>query len=126
LAQATAIWPTLEKALSGKTWDGKEAVVDAFARFVKKAPMLWESQGQQISQIALREAKRTNPTYRKHGISALGEVVETQQDLDLAYKVLTTLSDISVGLVEGGGDLDSAETSLKGEAVRQARYRVPI
>ncbi|KAH0034541.1 ARM repeat-containing protein, partial [Aureobasidium melanogenum] len=29
------IWPVLEKALGGKTWDGKEAVLYAFAKFVE-------------------------------------------------------------------------------------------
>jgi proteasome component ECM29 len=34
--QAELIWPVLRKSLEGKTWDGKEAVVKAFARFVEK------------------------------------------------------------------------------------------
>jgi proteasome component ECM29 len=31
--QATIIWPALRKALEGKTWEGKEVVVEAFAKF---------------------------------------------------------------------------------------------
>jgi proteasome component ECM29 len=34
--QADVIWPVLKKALDGKTWDGKEVVVKAFARYVEK------------------------------------------------------------------------------------------
>jgi proteasome component ECM29 len=34
--QAEVIWPVLKKSLEGKTWDGKEVVVKAFARFVEK------------------------------------------------------------------------------------------
>ncbi|KAK3116574.1 proteasome component M29 [Teratosphaeriaceae sp. CCFEE 6253] len=34
---ATAVWPALEKALGGKTWDGKEVVLSAFAKFVESA-----------------------------------------------------------------------------------------
>jgi proteasome component ECM29 len=33
--QAEVLWPTLRKALDGKTWDGKEVVVQAFARFAE-------------------------------------------------------------------------------------------
>jgi proteasome component ECM29 len=31
--QAEVIWPALKKALDGKTWEGKEVVVEAFAKF---------------------------------------------------------------------------------------------
>jgi proteasome component ECM29 len=34
--QATIIWPALRKALDGKTWEGKEVVVEAFAKFADK------------------------------------------------------------------------------------------
>lgn len=33
--QTELVWPALKKALDGKTWDGKEVVVKAFARFVE-------------------------------------------------------------------------------------------
>jgi len=32
---AKALWPHLEKALGGKTWDGKEVVLSAFVKFVQ-------------------------------------------------------------------------------------------
>lgn len=32
---AETLWPALEKAMSGKTWDGKERVLIAFVRFAK-------------------------------------------------------------------------------------------
>jgi len=34
---AATIWPALEKALSGKTWEGKETVLYAFVKFVETA-----------------------------------------------------------------------------------------
>lgn len=34
--QAEVIWPALKKALDGKTWEGKEVVIDAFAKFADK------------------------------------------------------------------------------------------
>ena len=30
-----SIWPVLEKAVGGKTWDGKEKILDSFVQFVK-------------------------------------------------------------------------------------------
>lgn len=38
------IWPVLEKALSGKTWDGKEAVLYAFAKFVETTKHVWSAE----------------------------------------------------------------------------------
>ena len=34
------IWPALEKAMSGKTWEGKENVLEAFIKFVKNSTLL--------------------------------------------------------------------------------------
>lgn len=128
LSQAEAIWLLLEKALSGKTWDGKEVVVDAFPKYVKKAQTLWESKGDQVDKIALREAKRTDPKYRPHSINALGEIVKTRGGLDLAQKVLTAMSDVVEELCETSEDrmdVDAGKASLSSEAKRDARY-VPI
>lgn len=36
-ATGTALWPAIEKALSGKTWEGKEVVLSAFVKFVEVA-----------------------------------------------------------------------------------------
>lgn len=34
---AMLVWPSVEKALSGKTWEGKEVVLTAFVKFVQNA-----------------------------------------------------------------------------------------
>jgi len=34
---AKSLWPSLEKALGGKTWEGKEVVLAAFVKFVQNA-----------------------------------------------------------------------------------------
>jgi proteasome component ECM29 len=34
--QAAIVWPVLRLALGGKTWEGKEVVVEAFAKFAEK------------------------------------------------------------------------------------------
>lgn len=36
-AQAMTIWPVLEQALAGKTWEGKEKVLAAFVKFSEKS-----------------------------------------------------------------------------------------
>lgn len=128
LTQAATIWPLLEKALGGKSWDGKEVVVDSFPKFVKKAQVLWETKGDQMDQIALRQAKRTNPIYRRHSISALGEIVKTRGSPDLAHKVLTAMGDVVEEIFKSSEDrmdVDVDEASLNSEAKRDARYVPP-
>ncbi|EMD62112.1 hypothetical protein COCSADRAFT_147562 [Bipolaris sorokiniana ND90Pr] len=62
-ATAKTIWPVLDKALSGKSWDGKEVVLEAFVRFVERSEAYWMDAGnkdvaKQLEKIATRESKR--------------------------------------------------------------------
>ena len=123
--QAAAIWPFLEKALGGKTWDGKEVVVDSLPKFVKKAQVLWGSKGEQMDKIALREAKRINPAYRAHSINALGEMAKVRGDPGFAQKVLLAMKEVVEGLLDSAEDrmeIDAGEASLDSEVRRDARY----
>jgi proteasome component ECM29 len=43
-ASSQLIWPVLEKALAGKTWDGKETVLYAFAKFVENTKHIWSAE----------------------------------------------------------------------------------
>lgn len=38
---AQLVWPALEKALAGKTWEGKEVVLRALVKFARGATALW-------------------------------------------------------------------------------------
>lgn len=60
---AKQIWPVLDKALSGKSWEGKEVVLDAFVRFVERSEAWWKDGGneavaKQLEKVAARESKR--------------------------------------------------------------------
>ena len=46
LAVSELVWPVLEKALSGKSWDGKEVVLKAFVKFADQAKTLWKEKPQ--------------------------------------------------------------------------------
>lgn len=39
---AKSLWPSLEKALGGKTWEGKEVVLAAFVKFVQTGKSAYE------------------------------------------------------------------------------------
>lgn len=125
------IWPVLEKALSGKTWDGKEAVVKAFTRFAGQARALWQedkksSDSMKVSPsllalffrystdlfqaIAVREAKRNNSKYRPHALSAFGGIAQARSDLDLMPDALSIVSGVLDTVLEDAEnemDIDS-------------------
>lgn len=60
---AKIIWPVLDKALSGKSWEGKEVVLEAFVRFVQRSEGYWKAEeekevAKQLEKVATRESKR--------------------------------------------------------------------
>lgn len=60
-ATAKAIWPVLDKALAGKSWEGKEIVLEGFVRFVERSEAWWgkdEGAAKALEKVAAREGKR--------------------------------------------------------------------
>jgi proteasome component ECM29 len=60
---AKTIWPVLDKALSGKSWEGKEVVLEAFVRFVERSEAYWQAGentdvAKHLEKVATRESKR--------------------------------------------------------------------
>jgi len=116
---ATLLWPLIEEALSGKTWDGKDQVVEAFPRFVKRAQAIWPDQSKQMQTIAIREAKRTNVTYRPHAMTALAEFARIRQDLDISREVVPFVVELVESLVD---DADAMDLDGMGTHNDRSRY----
>ncbi|EAW15874.1 ECM29 family proteasome component [Aspergillus fischeri NRRL 181] len=107
LATSQSLWPVLEKALAGKTWGGKEAVLKAFVKFASQAQKLWQENKQlsdSMKVIAIREAKRNNPTYRPHGLVALGGVARARKDVDFMPDALNIVSRVLDEVTEADAD----------------------
>lgn len=91
LADAEILWPAVDKAMAGKTWEGKEVVLAAFVRFVEKGGQLWRARSNvagQINRVIVREAKRQNTTYRQYALGALGQVAAARTDMDMSETVM--------------------------------------
>jgi len=86
---AKAIWPALEKALSGKTWEGKEKVLRAFVQFSKNSNLLEKdlTVKRKMEKIIIRESKRNNPSYRQHAIECLGDFINLRDDVNMYDQV---------------------------------------
>jgi proteasome component ECM29 len=96
-ANAEIIWPSLDKAMGGKTWDGKEIVLEAFVRFVERGQSLWmedKKVAKQIEKVAIREAKRQNKAYRPHALEALGKICLARTDLELSSPVVEIVENV--------------------------------
>lgn len=103
-ANAETIWPSLDKAMGGKTWEGKEIVLEAFVRFVERGQSLWledKKVAKQIEKVSIREAKRQNKTYRPHALEALGKICQARTDLELSGTVVE-ITESAIGEALGG------------------------
>ena len=46
-----SIWPIAEKSVDGKSWDGKETVLESFIHLLKHSRTLWQSDRDITKQI---------------------------------------------------------------------------
>lgn len=96
-ANAETVWPSLDRAMGGKTWEGKEVVLEAFVGFVERGKSLWTVDtkvAKQIEKVAIREAKRQNKAYRPHALDALGKVCKARKDLELSSTVIDIVKSV--------------------------------
>ncbi|KAI1352360.1 ECM29 protein [Xylaria sp. FL0043] len=93
---AQQIWPVLDKALSLKTFKGKEKLVAAYPLFIAHSKKLWEADSAisaQTKKIAIREAKRNNDEYRPHAFEALADYAAVREDMDMYAEVVALVSE---------------------------------
>ncbi|KAF2792718.1 major component of the proteasome [Melanomma pulvis-pyrius CBS 109.77] len=106
-ANAIIIWPALDKAMGGKTWEGKEIVLEAFVRFVERGSSLWAEDtkvAKQIEKVAVREAKRTNKLYRPFALEAVGKIAKARMELELSGTVEEIVEGVLDELVKDDDD----------------------
>ena len=58
VATSDFLWPVLEKALAGKTWEGKEVVLKAFVKFAGQAKKLWQEKKQLSDSMKVKSSDR--------------------------------------------------------------------
>ncbi|KAK0949010.1 proteasome component M29, partial [Friedmanniomyces endolithicus] len=127
---ARALWPTLEKALGGKTWEGKEVVLSAFAKFVESASAEYVQQpavSSLVVKIASREAKRQNAAYKPHAIKCIGQVALALRDTDMSETVLTIVRPVLEDASEGEPmEVDGDNGGQKAEDLKRATLAASV
>ncbi|KAI9819038.1 MAG: proteasome component M29 [Thelocarpon impressellum] len=108
--QQQTLWPALERALKGKSWDGKERVLSALVKFSRHCAKLQQSQPavtEQIRKLVLHESRRKNAAYRQHALVSLGEFVDGYEAEDLSLVVLDLVGEVvEEQSGEGGDDME--------------------
>ncbi|KAK1814251.1 proteasome component M29 [Friedmanniomyces endolithicus] len=127
---ARALWPTLEKALGGKTWEGKEVVLSAFAKFFESASAEYIQQlavSSLVVKIASREAKRQNAAYKPHAIKCIGQVALALHDTDMSETVFTIVRPVLEDASEGEPmEVDGDNGGQKAEDLKRATLAASV
>ncbi|KAI8946005.1 proteasome component ECM29 [Xylaria longipes] len=90
------IWPVFDKALSMRTFKGKERLVAAYPIFISHGRKLWENDpaiSAQTTKIAIREAKRNNDEYRPYAFEALADYAAAREDTDMYAEVVALVAE---------------------------------
>ena len=116
-SEAETLLKPLQIALGGKTWEGKEVVLQAFATFVEKGPEEFLSREEvktEVKNTAVREAKRRNESYRPFAYEALGRVAAARKELDLGVvEIVGTTIDQLTDPDEDAMDVDAGQGAQK-------------
>jgi proteasome component ECM29 len=110
--QFRILWPALVAAVSGKSWEGKEKVLEAFVTFAVDTKAIVNSDAgkmKELEQIVLREAKRNNPTYRGPAIKCLGIYADGFETLDLFERTYDIVDSAVAPADENEMDVDGGE-----------------
>ena len=121
-ADTKTLWPALEKALAGKTWDGKEKVFEALvslvqhSKFSKTDPSL----ASQTHKIFLREMKRNNAAYRQHAFKHASKFVAAQDATDFFDEIASIVSPVIEELCDDteAMDVDSSATGPSSKTLK--------
>jgi proteasome component ECM29 len=63
-----------------------------------------------LNQIAIREAKRQNATYRQHSVKALGQIALARVDINLSATVCEIVSPlVAIDTDDDAMDVDSGQ-----------------
>ncbi|KAL8737649.1 MAG: hypothetical protein Q9181_001463 [Wetmoreana brouardii] len=147
---AQIIWPGLQKAVDGKTWEGKERVLEAFVRFARaentvtkneqtwaqiqvssESPIKCETDAAGCTdsglskKIMLRESKRNNQAYRLHALGCLATYVELRDSIDLATEVYNITAPIIENSLAKPDEMD-LDSQLGGPASKTMKVHDAI
>lgn len=103
--QLEVIYPAILSAVGGKSWDGKEKVLEGLVELEGNLKAIPDGRRTaEVKQIVLREAKRKNKAYQAHALKSLGKFAGFQEE-DMFEEVEQIIS----SAMEGGDEQDKMD-----------------
>lgn len=113
------IYPAIVSALGGKSWDGKEKVLEGYVELIGNLRgTLDEKREAEAKRIVLREAKRNNKAYQAQAMKSLGTFAGLMEEMNLFDEILEI---VSTTLDEVGGTGWEDKMDLDGKADKSVR-----
>ena len=114
--QADVIYPAMVSAVGGKSWGGKEKVLEGYVELVGNLQGILDGKrNAEAKKIVIREAKRNNKVYQAQALKSLGKFVGCMEEEDLFGEVQEIVSSVLEGedKVEQGDKMDIDEKGNK-------------
>ncbi|TGZ79375.1 ARM repeat-containing protein [Ascodesmis nigricans] len=106
VAQVDALFPALVAAVNGKSWEGKEIVIQGFVKFVVAVKaQLGDGRLAEVKKILLREAKRNNLPFRALALRSLGDFLRQYDEVDMFDEVIDFVEQV----LEEAGNKDAMD-----------------
>lgn len=113
-SQIETLYPALVTAVGGKSWDGKEIVLEGFSKFIVTSKDIFAKDPKrhaEVKKILKREAARNNIVYATSAMKSLGRVAAAFEDPEwwelVSDLVLTKLEEFGEEPDEDEMDIDS-------------------
>ncbi|KAK3816198.1 MAG: proteasome stabiliser-domain-containing protein [Benniella sp.] len=109
--------PLVLDGLSGRTWQGKEQLVELLPALVLSSKQYFVDKAstlQDIAKVLVRESKKANKQYRRYAIEALGKFLDGFPDMDYYTEVKAMLFSVLEDEEDNdGGDDDGHDKPLQ-------------
>ncbi|KAF9401765.1 hypothetical protein BGX21_000669 [Mortierella sp. AD011] len=105
-ASMDVLLPLVLDGLSGRTWQGKEHIVELLPVITISSKLYFvgkQEKLQEIAKILLRESKKVNKQYRRYSIDALGKFLDGFPEVDYYVEVKSML----ISILENDDDDDA-------------------
>ncbi|KAF9344905.1 hypothetical protein BGX26_003767 [Mortierella sp. AD094] len=106
-ASMDVLLPLILDGLSGRTWQGKEHIVELLPVIAISSKLYFvgkQEKLQEVAKILLRESKKVNKQYRRYSIDALGKFLDGFPEVDYYVEVKSMLISILQNDDDDGDD----------------------
>lgn len=109
-----SLLPLIVDSLSGRTWDGKESILEALSTLAVEGKAYFETNAadkKQIEDVLIREAKKNNKAYKRVGLDYLGKALDALKS-DRFSDVYDYLVETADGVEEEDDDDETLQKPL--------------